>query len=163
MRTEANLWPPGAKEFGDLAARHNWSRPTTTTSSPQPAGDLVYATLSAVPPTSLSKSGYKTASLQGWHSPAWSANWPLGRRRRATCDGGGCPGRCCHGGHRRGAQSSSVMGSSSLGSAPMTSSGLIPPRPTSWRTFSEISIIISRFSARKVFAFSRPWPSCSPW
>ena len=28
--------------------------------------------------------------------------------------------------------------------------------------FSEISIITSRLVARKFFAFSRPWPSCSP-
>ena len=34
--------------------------------------------------------------------------------------------------------------------------------PTCWRTFSEISIMSSRFSARKTFAFSRPWPICSP-
>ena len=34
--------------------------------------------------------------------------------------------------------------------------------PTSLRTFSLISTIMSRFSARNCLAFSRPWPSCSP-
>ena len=34
--------------------------------------------------------------------------------------------------------------------------------PTSRRIFSLISTIMSTFSDRKVLAFSRPWPSCSP-
>ena len=48
----------------------------------------------------------------------------------------------------------SLSGCSSTTGAPAT--------PTCWRTFSEISIMSSRFSARKTFAFSRPWPICSP-
>ena len=38
----------------------------------------------------------------------------------------------------------------------------VRPRPACWSTRSEISTMISGFSARKVLAFSRPWPSCSP-
>lgn len=57
-------------------------------------------------------------------------------------------------------QSSREIGSSSVGSMPK---GTLPSlSPTSVRTRSEISIMSSRFSARKVLAFSRPWPSCSP-
>ena len=64
-------------------------------------------------------------------------------------------------GHRRlRAGYSSEIGSSSA--AVNSASDGLAPMPACWRTRSEISTMISGFSARKVLAFSRPWPSCSP-